>query len=221
MGVRIPIGLDTDSAAKGPVSHVSRDRLRIVPAPSLSSPRTPSLGRAAPGSGGADASSIVSAARQYRPRDAGEPVGQRNCRDILVCPTVEIIQPSSDAMRGPVAVQPEAAGTVDEHTPQIGVSALRDASESGLAARRHLLRDEAEPGGEVSPARESGPIGHGGDHRRCHKRADTGHRHQPAAGLIFAGKLLEVAAEVLDRGIGRAVARSDDIRSGVPGIRSL
>src|SRR4028119_1753774 len=88
-----------------------------------------------------------------------------------------LVRPPADICRGGrwVAVQPEAAGAMDEHPAQIGVAALCDAAELGPAARGHLPGHKPEPGGEVPtpPTGQAASDGRGEGRRRRAARRGT------------------------------------------------
>ncbi len=78
--------------------------------------------------------SIVVAARQNRPGDAGELVGHGHHDDVRVSPGVQSIQTGTERRTVPFGAEHGAPCAMDQHLAQVDVAALTDAEQPGLAA---------------------------------------------------------------------------------------
>src|SRR2546430_1653031 len=135
---------------------------------------------------GDDPRLIRATARENRPSDAGELVGERDCQHVAVQPLRCLLDPRPQAphRRTWPPRQHDVCG-LHEQCPQIFVAALGDLAQDRAIPGRLLPRYEPQPGAEVASLCEAGAI----TDRRHHGTRDDWpnprHRHHPLATLIL------------------------------------
>src|SRR5215203_6805164 len=87
---------------------------------------------------------------------------------------------------------------MDQQRAQVGVAALRDAEEPGLAARRRLTRDEAEPSGKITGSAERLACADRCDQRRRVESAEARDGGKPTRGGVLASTRYELGRKRLD-----------------------
>jgi hypothetical protein len=75
------------------------------------------------------------------------------------------------------------ARALDQQISQVGVAALADMPEAGLAASGMLARHQADPGGELTAVLELSRVANCGDNRQGGGGADAADLHEPARRL--------------------------------------
>ena len=83
---------------------------------------------------------------QHRPCDASHLVGQCDSRDVGVNSRCKLAEPCTETRRLLVPALQHGACSAHEQSSQVVVSALADAEQLLLAARRLLLRNQPQPG---------------------------------------------------------------------------
>src|SRR5215471_15080108 len=139
---------------------------------------------------GRDPRFVVATTRKHSPGDAGELVGERDRQQIAVREALRSLLdpwPQGAHCRGGTPLDDDVGG-LDKEGAEVLVAALGDPPELGAIAGRLLLRDEAEPGGEVASLLEAGTGTDGGHDGARDDRADTGHGHEALTGCIVLGE---------------------------------
>src|SRR5215471_13081983 len=136
---------------------------------------------------------------QNAPGDAGELVGKRDGKLVIVQPAGRSLDPVLEAVKLPVfrPEQHDASG-LHEQLSQIAVSASGYATQYRSSAGRGLFRHNAEPGAEVAALGEDITLADA-----CHRRtgddgADAGNAHQPDGSLVSVRELLDLYRYRLD-----------------------
>src|SRR5215813_5330687 len=136
---------------------------------------------------------VVATTRKHGPGDAGELVGERDRQQIAVREALRSLldpRPQGGHCRGGTPLDDDVGG-LDKEGAEVLVAALGDPPELGAIAGRLLLRDEAEPGGEVASLLEAGTGTDGGHYSARDDRADTRHGHEALTGCIVLGEALD------------------------------
>ena len=87
---------------------------------------------------------------------------------------------------------------MDQQCAQVGVAALCNAEEPGLAASCRLTRDEAEPGGKITGSAERLACANRGDQRRRVESAEARDGREPTRGVLPPSPRHELGRERLD-----------------------
>ena len=85
-----------------------------------------------------------------------------------------------------VVFKPKTFDWMNKQNPQVAVAALRYLAEDRAVPGRHLLREQAQPGGEVAAFGERISTADRGHHRAGDDWTDAGHAHQPLAAGVLA-----------------------------------
>ncbi len=102
--------------------------------------------------------------RHHRPQDARVLVGQRNHRLLPTGAFAQRQRPLRDPVLSSVRRHHGRLRPLDQQRAQVGVAALGDAAQAGLAAAGVLARRQADPRAELSAVPELPEVVHGGDH---------------------------------------------------------
>src|SRR6516165_1324500 len=100
-------------------------------------------------------------------------------------------RPESAHRRCGAALEDDVGG-LHKQGAQVLVTPLGNSSELGATAGRVLLRDEAEPCGEVASLLEPRTGTDGRHHGAGDDGTDTGNRHQALAGPIVLGEVFNL-----------------------------
>ena len=133
--------------------------------------------------------------REQRPDPPRIFVGQGH--HIWVSSMEQLSEPVSRMIRWALGDVDDRARAVNEQRPQIGIAALANAQQRGLAAAGMLLGNQSQPGRQLPAIFELSSIAEGGHQGARRERADTRDRGQLAAGGLFSMPSLDLFIQFL------------------------
>jgi len=141
---------------------------------------------------------ILLLAIQNYPRDASEFIGHRDRHHISIGAGLEFSEPRTKRMTISSHSVLDGPTTVNEQSSEIFIAVLADAQKLRLAARGTLLRNQAEPGGELSSARERCAISNRGYDGCSDQHADAGDGDQPLTRQVLGSDHFDFVIEPFD-----------------------
>ena len=102
--------------------------------------------------------SVLVAAGEHSPGDAGQLVGHGNYDDVLVRSGVECIEPRSNRCSVALDMQYRRSRAMNQDPAQVRVAPFTDAKQLRLTTGRVLTGHDAEPGCELSPLAERSTV---------------------------------------------------------------